>query len=90
VGRDPISFRIDAFAPIQSFYAMMTYDALMALGIGACKIELDFFTGPELFESFKKADFRGATERVLFNKTTGMRDESYLRYQLHIFNRGSQ
>jgi hypothetical protein len=83
VSRDPFSFRTDTFAPTQSIYAMMAYDAVLGLGIGACNIDSDFFTGPELFESFKKVDFRGATERVLFNKTTGLRDESYLRYQLY-------
>jgi hypothetical protein len=83
VGRDLISFRNDTFAPTQSIYAMMAYDVVLGLGIGACEVESDFFTGPELFESFKKVDFRGATERVLFNKTTGLRDESYLRYQLY-------
>jgi hypothetical protein len=78
---DPISFR--NFTPTQSIYAMMAYDSVLGLGIGACEIESDFFTGPELFESFKNVDFMGATERVFFNKTTGMRDESYLKYQLY-------
>jgi hypothetical protein len=83
VGRDPISIRNDTFALKSSIYAMMAYDAVMALGIGACEIESDFFTGPELFESFKKVNFRGASGRVAFNTTTGSRDESYLIYQIY-------
>jgi hypothetical protein len=74
VDEEPTLFR-DIFVPTPSIYAMMAYDAVMALGIGACEIESDFFTGPELFESFKKVDFTGATGRVLFNTTTGTRDE---------------
>jgi hypothetical protein len=84
VGMDPILF-LDTFAPAPSIFAMMAYDAVMALGIGACEIESDFFTCPELFESFKKVDFRGATERVLFNTTTGTRDQNYLTYQIYNF-----
>jgi hypothetical protein len=84
VDEEPTLFR-DIFAPTPSIYAMMAYDAVMALGIGACEIESDFFTGPELFESFKKVDFTGATGRVLFNTTTGTRDERYLSYQMYNF-----
>jgi hypothetical protein len=83
VGRDPISFLNDTFAPTPSIYAMFAYDAVMALGIGACEIASDFFTGPELFESFKKVEFTGATGKVVFNTTTGTRDESFLTYQIY-------
>jgi hypothetical protein len=82
-GRELNSFPHDTFALKPSIYALMAYDSVTALGIAACEIESDFFTGPELFESFKKVDFRGATQRVRFNKTTGSRDQSYLGYQLY-------
>jgi hypothetical protein len=82
VDKEPTLF-LDTFVPTPSIFAMMAYDAVMALGIGACKIESDFFTGPELFESFKKVDFKSGTGRVLFNTTTGSRDESFLVYQLY-------
>jgi hypothetical protein len=84
VERDPNLFR-DTFVPMPSIYAMMAYDAVMALGIGACEIESDFFTGPELFESFKKVDFTGATGRVSFNTMTGSRNQSFLIYDLYNF-----
>jgi hypothetical protein len=82
VDKEPTLF-LDTFVPTTTIFAMMAYDAVMALGIGACQIESDFFTGPELFEAFKKVDFRGATERVLFNTTTGTRDQNFLTYQIY-------
>jgi hypothetical protein len=82
-GRNLSSFPPDTFALKSSIYALMAYDAVTALGMGACNIESDFFSGPELFESYKKADFTGATQRVRFNRTTGSRDQSFLEYQLY-------
>jgi hypothetical protein len=63
VDREPTLF-LDTFITTPSIYAMMAHDDVMALGIGACEIGSDFFTGPELFESFKKGEFKGATGRV--------------------------
>jgi hypothetical protein len=80
---DPKAFRLDDFMPNPSIYAMTAYDAVMALGIGACGIGSDFFTGPELFEAFKKVEFVGATGRVSFNSTTGTRNVNDLGYQLY-------
>jgi ABC-type branched-subunit amino acid transport system substrate-binding protein len=83
-GRNASTFLFSDFTlPPPSVYAMMAYDAVMALGIGACEIESDFFTGPELFEAFKKVEFHGATGRVTFNSTTGTRNEEDLTYQIY-------
>jgi hypothetical protein len=83
VGIKPNLF-LDIFEPTPSIYAMMAYDAVMALGIGACEIESDFFTGPELFESFKKVDFRGATGTVFSTQPRGseMRASSHISFTI--------
>jgi hypothetical protein len=72
------------FAPTLSLNAAaFVYDAVMALGIGACEIESDFFTGPELFESFKKVEFFGATGSVSFNSTKGTRNANDFNYKIY-------
>jgi hypothetical protein len=76
-------FRFNDFTPTPSIFSMMAYDAVLALGIGACEIKSDFFTGPELFEAFKNVVFFGATERVSFDSTTGTRNEEDLTYQVY-------
>jgi ABC-type branched-subunit amino acid transport system substrate-binding protein len=76
-------FRSTDFTPTPSIYSMMAYDAVMALGIGACEIESDFFSGPTLFEAFKKVEFGGATGGVAFNNITGTRNEEDLTYQIY-------
>jgi hypothetical protein len=76
-------FRSNDFTPTPSIFSMMAYDAVMALGIGACEIDSEFFTGPTLFEAFKKVEFFGATGRVSFNSTTGARNEEDLTYQIY-------
>jgi hypothetical protein len=83
--RNVSMFRSNDFTPTPSIYAMMAYDAVIALGIGACHAKSDFFTGPELFESFKKVEFDGATGRVSFAKETGTRNIETVRHQLYNF-----
>jgi hypothetical protein len=81
--RNVSMFRSTDFTPTPSIYSMMASDAGMAFGIGACEIESDFFSGPELFESFKQVEFGGATGRVSFDSTTGTRNEKDLTYQIY-------
>jgi hypothetical protein len=83
-GRNVSTFRND-FAPTPTIYSMMTYDAVMALGIGGCQAKADLFTGPELFESFKQVEFDGATGRVSFDKKTGKRNPETVRHQIYNF-----
>ena len=45
----------------------------MSLGISACELEQEFFSGPELFASFLKLKFTGATGVIEIDPTTGSR-----------------
>jgi hypothetical protein len=85
VDRNVSMFHFNGYTLSPSFIlaAGSAYDAVMALGIGACEIESDFFTGPELFESLKKVEFGGATGRVSFDSTTGTRNDEDLTYQIY-------
>jgi hypothetical protein len=83
--RNVSMFRSNDFAPTPTIYSMMTYDAVMALGIGGCQAKADLFTGPELFESFKQVEFDGATGRVSFDKETGKRNPETVRHQIYNF-----
>jgi hypothetical protein len=83
--RNVSMFRSDDFAPTPTIYSMMTYDAVMALGIGGCQAKADLFTGPELFDSFKKVEFDGATGRVSFDRETGKRNPETVRHQIYNF-----
>jgi ABC-type branched-subunit amino acid transport system substrate-binding protein len=83
--RNVSMFRSNDFAPTPTIYSMMTYDAVMALGIGGCQAKADLFTGPELFESFKKVEFDGATGRVSFDRETGKRNPETVRHQIYNF-----
>jgi hypothetical protein len=76
-------FNVSTLPTPSIFAAAMAYDAVMALGIGACEIESDFFTGPELFESFKKVEFFGATGSVSFNSTKGTRNANDFNYKIY-------
>jgi hypothetical protein len=51
-----------------AIYSMMTYDAVMALGIG-CQAKADLFTVGSS-RSFKQVEFDGATG-ISFDKETG-------------------
>lgn len=49
------------------------YDAVMSIGIAACQAESEFFDGTDLFNSFMKSEFVGASGPVLIDETTGSR-----------------
>lgn len=83
--RNVSMFRSNDFAPTPTIYSMMTYDAVMALGIGGCQAKADLFMGPELFESFKQVEFDGATGRLSFDKETGKRNPETVRHQIYNF-----
>jgi hypothetical protein len=58
------------------------YDAVMALGIGACKIRSDSLR-VQSYSSLHERRFQGLKKRVLFNKNDGMR---HVRPQISAYN----
>lgn len=56
------------------------YDAVMSLGIAACRTESEFFSGTELFESFVQAQFVGASGLVSIDSETASRQYNSSAY----------
>ena len=56
------------------------YDAIMALGLGACNADDGFFTGPELYESIKRLQYNGASKIPVHFKETCSRDMQFFGY----------
>ena len=54
-------------------HAYGTYDAVMALGLAACDIPNDFFTGQELYQQVLRTSFCGLSGDVNFDPQTGSR-----------------
>jgi hypothetical protein len=77
--RNVSMFLFNDFTPTPSIYAMMAYDAVMALGIGACEIESDFFTGPEPSRKSNSAAPRGECHSTVL-RVRGTRKTSSTRY----------
>ena len=60
----------------------LQYDAVMSLGIAACRAENQFFTGPEFYQTLLDTEFEGVSGYVSFVKETGTRNVDQLRYQV--------
>lgn len=49
------------------------YDSVMSLGLSACRTKEPFFNGTELFETFRRLTFEGATSYVEIDPISGSR-----------------
>jgi hypothetical protein len=65
-----------------SYYELMAYDAVIALGIAACECERALFTGTELYEQLLKTEFDGVSGHVAFEHETGTRRSEDFRYRV--------
>ena len=80
---DPVVFDGYEFPfPGPALYQYLNYDAVMALGIAACRAPQEFFTGPELYETLKMTEFEGVSGLVRFSNTTGTRDGQGVQYSI--------
>lgn len=59
--------------PGPNYPQYINYDSVMALGLAACGIEKDYFTGTELYEELLNTAFSGASDFVSFDAETGSR-----------------
>ena len=80
----PESFVFDNYLwnqsiPIVTKFSYTSYDAVMAMGIAACKSEDEFFSGQQLFDTLKKVEFKGVSGDVAFLET-GTRRYDGLKY----------
>ena len=72
---DPTVFDgFDFRYPGPNYPQYINYDAVISLGLAACQIEKDLFTGDELFQSLLQVQFDGASSYVSFNNVTGTRE----------------
>lgn len=58
--------------PVPSFYDQVSYDAMIALGIGRCDTE-EFPTGPDVVDAIKATEFVGTSGLVSFDNFTRTR-----------------
>ena len=75
----------DILAPLfqdPSMHSLLAYDAVMALGIAACRSSKEAPSGPELFETLRGIEFHGATGRVALNNDTGTRQSAGVQFQV--------
>lgn len=63
-----------------SDFALLNYDAAMAIGIAACEAGRDFFSAADLFKTVARVDFNGASGHVKFNNMTGTRLVSQVHF----------
>jgi Receptor family ligand binding region/7 transmembrane sweet-taste receptor of 3 GCPR len=68
--------------PGMVMYQYLHYDAVVSLGIAACRAENYFFTGPEFYQTLLGTEFEGVSGYVSFLKETGTRNADQLRYQV--------
>jgi hypothetical protein len=68
--------------PGPALYQYLNYDAVMALGIAACREPHTFFTGPELYYTLLRTQFEGVSGLVRFSNMTGTRDEQGVKYRI--------
>ena len=68
--------------PGMALYQYLHYDAVISLGIAACRAENDFFTGPEFYQTLLGTEFEGVSGYVSFWKETGTRNADRLKYQV--------
>jgi len=85
--RHEYTFRSD-FPLVPSMFSTLTYDAVMALGLSACKksdhhlLGDPVLTGPALHDQLRRLRFKGASGWVSFNETTGTRSTCDMAYQI--------
>lgn len=63
-------------------YAILNYDAAIAVGLAACNVERDLFTAAELYESILTTRFDGVSGHVSFDNETGTRSLEGIRYKV--------
>ena len=68
--------------PGMAIYQYLQYDAVMSLGIAACRAENKFFTGPEFYQSLLVTEFEGVSGYVSFVKETGTRNADQVDIKL--------
>ena len=73
---DDFSFRY----PGPNYPQYINYDSVMALGLAACSIEKEYFTGNDLYSALVKNEFAGASDYVSFDSETGSR--RFVRYRV--------
>jgi hypothetical protein len=73
---DDFSFRY----PGPNYPQYINFDAVMALGLAACSIDKEYFTGDDLYASLLETEFSGASDFVSFDNKTGTR--KYVRYRV--------
>jgi hypothetical protein len=66
-------FELYGSTAVMSQLHLLTYDAVMAMGMAICNASQEFPTGPEIFDSFRQLKFQGASGDVRFDTTTGTR-----------------
>jgi hypothetical protein len=63
-------------------FALLNYDAAMAMGIAACETNSSFFSASDWYERMLRIEFSGTTGHVEFNNETGTRLLLDVRYTL--------
>ena len=76
------NFDLNQSTAITSQYHLFSYDAVMSMAIAICSADHEFPTGPQIFESFLKLRFRGASGDVQFDLVTGSRLVDTLNYAI--------
>jgi 7 transmembrane sweet-taste receptor of 3 GCPR/Receptor family ligand binding region len=77
--------RSEPFSKEPSVFGAFAYDAVTALGIAMCNVELDFISGPEIYDKLVNVAFDGASGKVVLNGKTGTRDYTTLSYMMWNF-----
>jgi hypothetical protein len=64
--------------PGPNYPQYINYDAIIALGLAACAVNVDntddFFSGDDLYKSLLQIEFQGASDYVSFDNVTGTRN----------------
>ena len=73
----------DGFLPRPTVFSMLAYDAILALGLGACETNnTQLFTGSDLLDRIRLLHFEGSSGTVHFNTTTASRDPGGLIFRI--------
>jgi gamma-aminobutyric acid type B receptor len=59
--------------PGPNYPQYINYDSIMSIGLAACSIDKEFFTGQELYNSLLQTEYEGASGYVSFFNHTGSR-----------------
>lgn len=79
--------RDDEFLSAPTFIAPFLYDAVVAIGLAACRLRAisDLFTGEELYQALKNTTFEGTSGSVVFDSESGTRDPNSAVFLLQNF-----